>query len=118
MTKIKSPLEYEEQVKLTQYLTALQQIGKVVFFSHLAQSTFTKSFTVQAKNKASGVRKGVPDLIIIIDKQLLFIEMKRLKGGKVEPEQAIWNQKLKEAGQNAFICKGFEEAKKFIETFL
>jgi len=73
----------------------------------------------KAKNKASGLRAGLPDLLVIINKRLVFIEMKRNKGGKASPEQMDWLIKLSEC-ENVFtyVCEGFEKAKKVIDFHL
>lgn len=76
---------------------------------------------VGAKLKATGVKKGVPDLLLPIPNKThhgLFIELKRVKGGNVSPEQKTWLAKLSEQGYMAVVCKGFDEAKKVIEQYL
>lgn len=104
--------EYEEQKLLVQYLEL-----KCYKFSALPLDTFTKSWSVKMKNKAIGVRAGVPDLMIIIKSQLIFIEMKRTNGGVVSEFQKDWIDKLNKCdGISAYVCKGYEEAKKIIES--
>lgn len=106
--------EYQEQCLLVQYLEL-----KGLLFSKLAQETFTKSWGIKMKNKMSGVRPGVPDMLIILPNQkLLFIEMKKLKGGHTSPEQIRWIKELNNCkGVIAFVAHGFEEAKQFIDHF-
>ena len=62
--------------------------------------------------KAEGVRKGVPDLFI--PEWLLWIEMKRVKGGKLSPAQSDWIDYLNGCGHTALVANGFEEAKAII----
>ena len=50
----------------------------------------------------------------IYPNRLVAIEMKRQKGGKVSDKQKAWLETLNSAGIEAVVCKGFEEAKKFI----
>lgn len=120
--KIEFPIasEFEEQVMLVQYLELLG-----LKFSKLAQETYTPSWMIKAKNKASGLRRGIPDMLVVIPetketkKRLLFIEMKRSKGGKVSPEQEEWLDILNSCfGVEAIVCHGFEEAKKEIDKRL
>lgn len=76
---------------------------------------------VGAKLKATGVKKGVPDLLLPIPNKThhgLFIELKRTKGASISPEQKTWLAKLSEQGYMAVVCKGFDEAKKVIEQYL
>ena len=114
MTKSKLPIptEYEECVMLANYLTL-----KEVLFSHLAQETFTRSWGIKMKNKRMGVNPGVPDYIIITPKGLLFIEMKRSKGGKVSPEQQSWINELNVFEDvEAVVAHGFDEAVEILKT--
>ena len=62
--------------------------------------------------KAEGVRKGVPDLFI--PEWLLWIEMKRVKGGKLSPEQSNWIDYLNGCGHLALVANGFDEAKMIV----
>jgi len=59
--------------------------------------------------KAEGLTKGVPDLFIPSLK--LFIELKKVKGGKLSIEQKDWLIYLNEVGYTAVMCSGQEEAK-------
>ncbi len=104
--------EYQEQCLLVQYLEL-----KGYLFSKLAQETFTKSWAIKMKNKMSGVRSGVPDMLIVLPNQkLLFIEMKRAKGGRTSEDQIKWIKALNNCrGVIAVEAHGFEEAKKFVD---
>jgi hypothetical protein len=69
-----------------------------------------------AKLKATGVTRGVPDLYI--PAWLLWIEMKRTKGGKVDPEQADWHIYLREIGHTVYVCRGCEAAINAVNEFI
>ena len=58
--------------------------------------------------KAEGVTPGVPDLFIPAWR--LWIEMKRISGGKVSKEQKVWIDYLKSIGYEAIVCNGHLEA--------
>lgn len=76
---------------------------------------------VGAKLKATGVKKGVPDLLLPIPNKThhgLFIELKRVKGSNISPEQKTWLKNLNNQGYMAVVCKGFEEARQTIEEYL
>lgn len=64
---------------------------------------------VAAKMKAAGVSKGVPDLFV--PEWKLWVEMKRIKGGTVSPEQKDWISYLESIGYTCIIGKGCEDAK-------
>lgn len=86
-------------------------------FSHLAQSTYAqqafgqKNWGIITRNKQLGVRKGVPDYIIILPARcLLFIEMKAAKG-VVSWEQRDWIKELNDCrGVVAVVCYSADEA--------
>lgn len=80
-----------------------------------------RHIAVASKLKAEGVRKGFPDLMLLKrsgDYSGLFIEMKRIKGGALKPEQADWLQWLSEQGFKTAVCKGADEARETIKAYL
>jgi len=92
-----------------------------------AQSTFTTSWKTINNNKMSGVVRGLPDLIIIIPPelrndnhgQLIFIEMKKVKGGVVSKEQKQWLADLDDCrGVISTVCHGAKEAKSFLSPLI
>lgn len=109
------PTEHEEAKALAEYLEILQKLGKIQLYSHLSQETFVKNWGVKMKQKQEGVRRGVPDYIIITNKEVLFIELKRIKGSTISHEQQDWIIGLKNKKTKAKICEGFDKAKEFIE---
>ena len=107
--------ETEEQETLVKYL----EIRRLKF-SAIPNGMYTKSWAVKNKNKREGVRSGVPDMMIILPNKLLFVELKRIKGGTVSPEQKEWIEKLNGIGEQveAVVCKGCGEAIDKIEKEL
>lgn len=105
------PTEHEEQCTLVDYLEL-----KNIKFTSIPNSTYTKSWKQKSKNKAEGLRPGLPDMLVIIKNHLVFIELKRVKGGRVSEHQESWIAALNgcEAVQ-AFVCKGAQEAMDLIE---
>lgn len=114
-TKASLPTENEECYALVEYLDILREKGDVLLFSHIPQETFTKNWAVKAKNKRLGVRRGVPDYVIVHKNGVMFIEMKRVKLGKVRKEQREWIDAFNDTGVPAAVCMGFDQAKEFIE---
>lgn len=110
-----TPLEIHEQIAVIQYLELLQVQGKVLLFSAVPNNTFTKSWAQKIKQRKEGVRQGVPDILIVTPEKVLFLEMKRLMGGTVSPEQKLWNHHTNHKKTISAICKGFNEAKEFID---
>lgn len=113
-----TPYEDEECKVLVQYLELLQKQGHDILFSHIAQETYTKSWKQKNRNKAVGVRPGLPDYVIIINECLIFLEMKRKKGGTLSKAQKLWFLALRNTGASVYVAKGFDEAKDLIDSFL
>jgi len=106
--------EFEEQKNFCEWLTL-----KNIKHSSIPNSTYTKSWSQKMKNKQSGLNPGLPDLLICLPNILLFIEMKRTKGGVVSEVQKEWIDTLNEyPSVYAKVCKGYDEAVKFVEDCL
>ena len=78
-------------------------------------------------NKRLGVRPGIPDYLVIVPavkcitgfNQLIFIEMKKAKGGVVSMEQKIWVQALDSCdGVKAYVCHGADQAINILKGFI
>lgn len=68
------------------------------------------------KMKNEGVSPGVPDLYIPAWK--LWVEMKRVKGGSVSPDQKDWHLYLKDIGDSVMVCRGSDEALSMVAEFV
>lgn len=81
-----------------------------------------------AKIKRMGQARGVYDYEIFLPVkgitgtidcyQEVRVEMKRQKGGTVSPEQKEWQKIYDKAGIPNAVCKGAEEAIKYIEGLM
>lgn len=74
---------------------------------------------VKAKN--AGMKKGYPDLQLPAKRgeySGLYVELKRIKGGKIEPEQKEWAEFLVLQGYKHSFCKGCDAAWKVIIEYL
>ena len=63
--------------------------------------------------KEEGVLAGIPDLMIPEPRgnyNGMFIEMKRVKGGRTSQEQATMIERLRDRGYNTVVCEGCAEA--------
>jgi hypothetical protein len=107
-----TPAEAEEQAALVEWLEL-----KGWKFTAIPNSTYTTSWRQKAKNRRLGLRAGLPDLLIILPDRrgLVFVEMKRTKGGVVAPAQADWIRELDALeGVKARVCRGADEAIEFL----
>lgn len=115
LTKPEIPLETEEQADFVEHLES----EKVRFFA-VPNGTFTSSFTAKRKAKREGAKKGVPDIIILYDNgrhNILFVEMKRQKGGVLSEEQKEWIEWLDQKDYPVCVAKGSEHAKLLFEKY-
>mgnify|MGYP003491416679 FL=1 len=71
---------------------------------------------VAAKMKATGTVKGIPELHV--PAWLLWIEMKRQKGGTVSPEQKDQMAYLTGIGHTCLVCAGNEIAQQMTRAFV
>jgi len=73
------------------------------------------------KLKAEGVKRGVPDILLLHaakGSHGLAIELKKEKGGVVSAEQKTWIANLKSEGYAAHVCKGAGEAIQVLIDYL
>lgn len=78
-------------------------------------------FSVAYLFKLLGYRKGTSDLLILEQRKGyggLFIEMKRLKGGKKSDDQKKFRQDALDRGYKAVFAEGSQVAIAFIEDYL
>lgn len=71
-----------------------------------------------ARLKAIGQSKGFPDYLILVRNQVIAIEMKRQKGGRLSKEQADWLQSLQTAGIDGYIAHGANEAMEIVQQYM
>lgn len=73
-----------------------------------------------AARKRMGVKKGVPDLCLPVQRggyAGLYIEMKR-PGGHIREEQRWWLEHLTLQGYCAEVCFSWEEARECLKNYL
>lgn len=71
--------------------------------------------------KAEGLKAGVPDICLPVARggfHGLYIELKRIKGGKLSEAQADWLERLAGEGHYCTVCKGWDAAKQTITAYL
>ncbi len=116
-----APTESEEQQILFEW--ALLQTGRypeLELLYHIPNGG-SRSKAEAGRFKAEGVKSGVPDLCLPVARggfHGLYIELKRITGGKTSTDQRSWIEKLTEQGYRAVICRGWEEASKALIWYL
>lgn len=66
--------------------------------------------------KAEGVRSGVPDLFVPAWR--LWVEMKRVTGGRLSPEQKDWIEYLEMNQYSVIVAFGCDDGQRQIREFL
>ena len=119
--KRRLPTEGEEQARLFSWCRMHErEWPELALLFHVPNGGSRKKAEA-GRFKAEGVRAGVPDLMLPVargDKHGLFIELKRLDGGRVRPEQKAWMDKLREQGYEAVVCRGWEGASEALVRYL
>ncbi len=122
MTKSKLPTEAQEQIRLAAWLTKMG-----IRFTASANGG-KRDILEAAKLKRQGVSAGFPDVFIPLPilpyrgnengYHGLFLELKRVKGGKPSPQQVQWITYLREQNYWADFAYGFDEARATILHYL
>ena len=120
-----NPLEDDECIAFADWLRANN-----IPFAHLANESRSSSKNAMirgAKLKRMGQSRGVWDYDIYVPikgitgavdcYELIKIEMKRRKGGTVSPEQKQWGKIYELSGIPCQICRGADEAIKFVNKY-
>lgn len=121
------PLEEDEQIA---FVTYCQRKGYKIHHCANEIGGNTRALKLRAiKAKRMGQSKGFPDLLIFVPiygtiddepdaYQPIAVEMKRIKGSVASPEQKVWGKILEKAGVPFKVCKGCDEAIKFVDEVL
>ena len=108
----KGPSETSEQIGL---LTWFKNKFPGVLIYHTPNGE-KRSISVAVRLKKLGVVRGIPDLFVPSWK--LFIEMKRVDGGTVSPDQKKIMAYLERVGYRCLVCRGATDASRQILKFL
>lgn len=110
-TQNRIPTEHEEQRELVRWF---RQTWPGVLI-HAIPNGGVRNKATASRLKAEGVVSGIPDLFIPAWR--LWIEMKRVKGGRLSPEQSAIIKQLESVGYWVIVGKGAEDAKRQISAF-
>lgn len=107
------PTEYDDQCRI--FLTAEQyeSIYPELKFIHCSLSGIRLPVGLAVKAKKGGNKKGIPDIFLPLRRggyAGLYIELKRVTGGKISKEQGEWREFLIEQGYQHYFCYGFKDA--------
>lgn len=123
MRKDELPVASESVEQMNLFRWAMFEEGKypeLALMYHIPNGG-KRNITTAKRLKAEGVKAGVPDIHLPVPRHGyhgLYIELKKLKGGKTTENQDRWIEALNAQGYYAVVCKGWEEASKAILRYL
>ena len=115
------PTEADEQKLLFEWMEYAEMAHPELELAYHVPNEGRRTYRAGYELKKQGMRPGVPDICLPVARgkyHALYIEMKRVKGGKVSDEQKWWIERLNRAGNYAVVCHGFDEARDTILTYL
>lgn len=118
-------LELVEQMALMRWAKGMESELDALRWLHASANGGARSKAVASKLKASGVKRGVPDLSLPVPSRGyhgLYIELKSSQAlpsdQKPRPEQTAWMSHLTRAGYRAVVIVGWEKARDEILDYL
>jgi len=106
------PSEHEEQVGLVNWFR--ERFPDVLIFA--IPNGGHRAISTAQMLKKEGVVAGIPDLFV--PAWTLWIEMKRVKGGRLSPEQKAMIEYLEGVGHDVIVGKGAADASSSILDFV
>ena len=107
MASERTPSEHLEQI------TLVNELRKRYPLTHAISNGGYRTKTTAKRLKDEGVLAGVPDLFI--PELALYIELKRIKGGKLSPQQKDFIEALKNTTCRVIVAYGYKDALEQIE---
>lgn len=120
-TGITIPSEDAEQMQLMRWVDLMRNRHPELKMLFHIPNGGSRGKAEAGRFRAMGVKSGVPDLCLPVavgGYHGLYIELKRVKGGRVSEEQAAWITGLRARGYAAEVCHGWEEAAGVILRYL
>lgn len=129
------PSEEQEQIAIFEWAKLMEGKEPRLALLHASMNGILTNAAFGAKLKRLGRKKGVPDMFLPVPRNWhmgekpaswcdwpayygLWIELKRVEGGVVSPEQKWWHQQLTEMGYRVEVCKGAKQAIERITEYL
>ena len=107
-----SPSEHSEQVGFINWFRS--QYPEILIFA--IPNGEKRAISVAKRLKAEGVVRGVPDLFI--PAWNLWVEMKRVSGGRLSTDQKQMISYLENIGHKVIVGKGATDASQHIRKFM
>ncbi len=123
MAKVACPTEQKEQEAVFAWARNLNVLRARPELEMLisTQPGLRTNIGAAMKAKRAGMPKGFPDLALFVAinwRHGLFVELKRIEGGILSPEQRRWSRVLQLRGYAWAVCEGAKHAIATIEKYL
>ena len=115
------PTESEEQQALFRWAAYESGAHPELALLYHIPNEGKRSQIAGAKLRAEGLKRGVPDICLPVPRGKwhgLYIELKRLRGGRVSDDQQRWLDALNEQEYFATVCRGWQQAAAEIQNYL
>ena len=111
-------LEKEISKQIVNYLEKERSEGKLTYFVNLEGGR--RDVRQQVSLKQQGARPGRPDLEIFKAGRVVFIELKRAKGGRLSPSQTTEINSLEALGYEVYVVRATDgvDGIKQVQTIL
>lgn len=108
------PTEHDEQVMLFKWASLMvkQGIYELDLLYAIPNGART-SMRTAVKLKAEGLKRGFPDIALPVARHGfhgLFIEVKRLRGGRISKDQRLWHERLIIQRHKVMLAVGWRDA--------
>ena len=113
--------EHEEQVAVMAWAGVMAARFPALRLLFAVPNGARTGMRTAVKLKREGLRAGVPDLFLPAARagyNGLFLELKRVKGGRVSDVQREWHAELRLAGYAVAVCHGADEAQQCLASYL
>lgn len=109
-------LEQKIQMEFVEMLESHEQFDRIKF-TMIANDTYTPFHNQKNLNTRMGLRRGLPDMFLIVNNTALFIEFKT-PTGVVSPFQSKWIEAINNTSIKAYVCRSAAEAMLIINKLL
>ncbi len=113
--------ETEEQLALFEWANMMAGIHPELRLMYHVPNEGKRSKAAAGILKAMGLKPGVPDICLPVPRGRfhgLYVELKRVEGGKATKEQLWWLEQLDWQGYAVTICRGWKQASQNILAYL
>lgn len=115
------PTEAQEQATLFEWAGMMTGKYPELKLLHHIPNGGSRDVREAVNLKRQGVKAGVPDLCLPVPRggyHGLYIELKRVSGGRVGVDQKVMLLALRDQGYMSVVCRGWEDAKNVIVDYL